>query len=164
MNHLIDRGMAFYWGTSEWSAQMIQEARDCAHRLGLVPPYFDQTQYNMITRQRIEVEYKPLYPELGLTIWSPLGGGVLTGKYGSDPAKWDAEWRSAGRLGQQKGDALTAAQKALVEKARIAEEVKPVADKLGCTVAQLALAWTLVNPVSLRPIVCICLRKQPPRR
>ena len=130
----------------------------------------------MFASASIEVEYKPLYPELGLTIWSPLGGGVLTGnfsphdyrcftrvwrapvycpyliflytaKYGSDPEKWDAEWRSAGRLGQQKGDALTAAQEALIEKARIAEEVKPVAEKLGCSVAQLALAWTLVNPV-----------------
>ena len=59
---------------------MISEARDCANRLGLVPPFFDQTQYNMIVRERIEVEYKPLYPDLGLTIWSPLGGGVLTGK------------------------------------------------------------------------------------
>ena len=151
MNNLIDRGMAFYWGTSEWSAQMIQEARDVANRLGLVPPFFDQTQYNMASlpvRERIEVEYAPLYPELGLTIWSPLGGGVLTGKYGADPERWNAEWRSAGRLGQQEGDALTAAQEALLEKARIAEEVRPVAETLGCSVAQLALAWTLVNPVS----------------
>jgi len=56
MNNLIDRGLAFYWGTSEWSAQMLQEARDVANRLGLVPPFFDQTQYSMIHRERVEVE------------------------------------------------------------------------------------------------------------
>ena len=68
MNNLIDRGMAFYWGTSEWSARQLQEAKDIAKRLGLVPPFFDQCQYNMTVRDRVEVEYRPLYPELGLTI------------------------------------------------------------------------------------------------
>ena len=101
---------------------MIQEARDHANRLGLVPPFFDQTQYSMVHRDRSEVEYAPLYPDLGLTIWSPLGGGVLTGKYGADPEKWDAEWRAAGRLvngrngsAPPRGEELTEQQKALLE-------------------------------------------------
>merc|ERR1711865_561006 len=73
--------MASYWGTSEWSGQQIQEARTIAKELCMVPPAFDQCQYSMIERRRVEVEYAPLYPELGLTIWSPLAGGALTGKY-----------------------------------------------------------------------------------
>ena len=57
---------------------------------------FDQTQYSMVHRDRVEVEYQSLYPQLGLTIWSPLAGGVLTGKYGTDTSTWKAEWRRGG--------------------------------------------------------------------
>jgi isoquinoline 1-oxidoreductase beta subunit len=57
MNNLIDRGMAFYWGTSEWSTQQLQEARAIAKELGMVPPSFDQCQYSMIERRRVEVDY-----------------------------------------------------------------------------------------------------------
>jgi aryl-alcohol dehydrogenase-like predicted oxidoreductase len=123
MNNLIDRGLVFYWGTSEWSAQMIQEARDVANRLGLVPPYFDQTQYNMLHRDRIEVEYAPLYPQLGLTIWSPLAGGRLTDKTNRAPTKSRA------------GETVDP----------LVEKLQGVAKALGCNVAQLALAWSIAN-------------------
>ena len=123
MNNLIDRGLVFYWGTSEWSAQMIQEARDVANRLGLVPPFFDQTQYNMLHRDRIEVEYGPLYPQLGLTIWSPLAGGRLTDKTNRAPNKSRA------------GDTVNP----------LVGKLQGVAKKLQCNVAQLALAWSIAN-------------------
>jgi aryl-alcohol dehydrogenase-like predicted oxidoreductase len=99
MNFLIDQGLAFYWGTSEWSATELTEAWRHADRLGMIGPICDQAQYvelmswmqtqyltpcvryNMFERQRIEVEYAPLYKEygLGLTTWSPLASGILTG-------------------------------------------------------------------------------------
>jgi len=83
MNFVIDSGRAFYWGTSEWNAQQLQEAFGVAQRFDLIPPLMEQPQYNMFCRTRVEKEYLPLYKEYGLgtTIWSPLACGVLTGKY-----------------------------------------------------------------------------------
>ena len=83
MNDLIRQGKAFYWGTSEWSAREITEAASFAGQEHLIPPTMEQPQYNMFTRERVEKEYAPLYREIGLgtTIWSPLAGGLLTGKY-----------------------------------------------------------------------------------
>lgn len=83
MNYLIDQGKAFYWGTSEWSADKIMEAWAVARRENLIPPLMEQPHYNMFTRDRVEKEYAHLYQEVGLgtTIWSPLDSGILTGKY-----------------------------------------------------------------------------------
>ena len=83
MNHVINQGKSFYWGTSEWSAQQIMEAYSIARRENLVPPTMEQPQYNMFHRERVENEYRRLYREIGLgtTIWSPLASGLLTGKY-----------------------------------------------------------------------------------
>ncbi|CAM0135431.1 unnamed protein product [Umbelopsis sp. WA50703] len=79
----IDKGMAFYWGTSEWPAYLVTEAIAVAKRLNLIEPIVEQPQYNMFHRDRVEKEYKPLYDmhKLGVTTWSPLASGVLTGKY-----------------------------------------------------------------------------------
>jgi aryl-alcohol dehydrogenase-like predicted oxidoreductase len=91
--------MAFYWGTSEWSAQQLQEAIAVADRLGLDPPLFDQCEYSMVQRERLEQEYLPLYPALGTTIWSPLAGGVLTGKYlEADAATGDSRYAKMVRI------------------------------------------------------------------
>ena len=83
MSHLVDRGKAFYWGTSEWDAREIAEAYHIAREERLVPPTMEQPEYNMFHRERVEKEYAPLYEEFGLgtTIWSPLASGFLTGKY-----------------------------------------------------------------------------------
>jgi voltage-dependent potassium channel beta subunit len=83
MNHVVNQGKAIYWGTSEWSAVQIMEAYGIARREHLIPPLMEQPEYNMFQRQRVEAEYAPLYREIGLgtTIWSPLEGGLLTGKY-----------------------------------------------------------------------------------
>ena len=83
MNWLIDQGLVHYWGTSEWSASQLESAYAVADRLGLVGPTAEQPQYNLLHRDRVEVEYTSLYTTrgLGTTIWSPLASGVLTGKY-----------------------------------------------------------------------------------
>lgn len=145
MNNLIDRGMAFYWGTSEWSTQQLQEARAIAKELGMVPPSFDQCQYSLIERRRVEVDYAPLYPELGLTVWSPLAGGALTGKYSKG-----GEGRMTTALQAGKNGEMTpmqrAWQKRLEKASNIVGNLEPIAQRLECSVAQLALAWCAANP------------------
>jgi voltage-dependent potassium channel beta subunit len=143
MSWLVDQGLAFYWGTSEWSAEQIRQAHDIARQEHLVPPVMEQPQYNMFHRDRVEKEYARLYKEIGLgtTIWSPLASGLLTGKYndgvpeGSRLALPNYQWL---REGFDDGE-----WRARIGKVR---ELNGVADRIGCTMAQLALAWCLKNP------------------
>ena len=143
MNYLIDQGKTFYWGTSEWSATQIMEAYAVARREHLIPPLMEQPQYHMFHRERVEVEYHRLYKEIGLgtTIWSPLASGMLTGKYNDgipdgtritlDGYEWLRERFESDEAQQD------------IEKVK---KMTPIADELGCTMAQLALAWCLKNP------------------
>lgn len=143
MHDLIGQGKVLYWGTSEWSAQQIQEAYGVARAHGLTPPTMEQPQYNMLHRERFEAEYHPLYREIGLgtTIWSPLASGVLTGKYndgipeGSRMSLPDYQWLRE-RIESEEG-------KRNIAKAR---ELAAVAEELGMPLAQLAIAWCLKNP------------------
>ena len=143
MNHVIDQGKALYWGTSEWPATRILEAFHVARRERLVSPLMEQPQYNLLHRERVEREYAPLYERFGLgtTIWSPLAGGLLTGKYnegvpqGTRSTLEGYEWLRSRFEGEQ--------AMANIEKVR---KLAPIADDLGCTQAQLAIAWCLVNP------------------
>ncbi len=142
-NHLIDQGKAFYWGTSEWSATEIMEAHAIARREHLIPPLMEQPQYHMFHRQRFEVEYAPLYEEFGYgtTIWSPLASGLLTGKYNQETPK-DTRLSLKGYeflRGRFEGDE---AQKNIAK----VGQMLPIAEELDCSMAQLALAWTLKNP------------------
>ncbi|HSR66656.1 MAG TPA: aldo/keto reductase [Acidobacteriota bacterium] len=143
MSHLVESGLAYYWGTSEWSAERIREAYEVARRLHLIPPTMEQPQYNMFHRRRVEVEYLRLYQEIGLgtTIWSPLASGLLTGKYNDgvpEGSRLDTEgyeWLRSmleGEEGRRKIETV--------------KRLQPVADELGCSLAQLALAWCLNNP------------------
>lgn len=143
MTHIINQGKAFYWGTSEWSALQLQEAYTIARREHLIPPTMEQPEYNMFHRERVEKEYAGLYRDYGLgtTIWSPLASGVLTGKYndgipaGSRMDTPGFEWLRRlfeSEQGQYK-----------VAKTR---ELSAVADELGISMAELALAWCLKNP------------------
>lgn len=140
MDILIRQGKAFYWGTSEWSAADIMAADGIARRYGLTPPSMEQPQYNMFVRERFEKEYAPLYQQLGYgaTIWSPLASGLLTGKYndgipaGTRAALPGYEWLKDN----------------VIKPERIAKvrRLAPIAADLGCTLAQMALAWCLTNP------------------
>ncbi len=143
MSHLVENGKALYWGTSEWSAQQIQEAYGIARREHLVPPTMEQPQYNMFHREKVEREFAPLYREFGLgtTVWSPLASGLLTGKYNKGIPKGTRldlpgyEWlreQFQSERGQQQ-----------IQKVR---DLAPIAEEMGCTMAQLALAWCLKNP------------------
>ncbi len=140
MSDMIAGGKALYWGTSEWPADDIRAAWEIAERHHLRKPIAEQPQYNLLARQRVEREYARLYDEigLGLTIWSPLASGLLTGKYlegtptGSRALLPGYEWLQ---------DTLT--DESQNAKAR---QLKQVADDLGCDMAQLALAWCVRNP------------------
>lgn len=143
MDHLIRIGKALYWGTSEWPADRILEAWHIARRERLTPPLMEQPQYNMLHRDRVEREYAPLYSDIGLgtTIWSPLASGLLTGKYndgipdGSRTTVPGYEWLRDRVQGE----------KAQVDLVKVRGLV-PIAKELGCSQAQLALAWCLKNP------------------
>lgn len=143
MNHVIDRGKAFYWGTSEWSAQQLMEAYAVAREQRLVPPQMEQPQYHMFHRERVEKEYARLYRTMGLgtTTWSPLASGVLTGKY--DDGVPDGSRLTLPGYEWLREMVESAEGQARLEKVR---QLEPIADELGCTRAQLALAWCLKNP------------------
>ncbi|RJP60242.1 MAG: aldo/keto reductase [Melioribacteraceae bacterium] len=143
MNHIINQGKAFYWGTSEWTAQQIMEAYGIARREHLIPPLMEQPEYNMFRREKIEKEYLPLYNEVGLgtTIWSPLASGLLTGKYvdgipeGSRLNLKGYEWLRDWILNED-GKKRNAKVKDLI----------PIAKEIGVTMPELAIAWCLKNP------------------
>lgn len=140
MSDIVDRGQALYWGTSEWTADEIRAAWDIAERHHLHKPVTEQPQYNLLERRRVEVEYKRLYEDIGLgtTIWSPLASGLLTGKY-IDGVPEDS--RAA-----LDGYAWLAKRLTDVTSQQTVKALEPIADDLGCTLAQLALAWCTKNP------------------
>ncbi len=143
MHHVVTQGKALYWGTSEWRADQIRHAYEFARREHLIPPSMEQPQYNMFHRDRVEKEYARLYADIGLgtTIWSPLASGILTGKYNNgipEGSRMDTE--GYGWLRKQL-ESKTGQER--IEKVR---QLAPIAEDLGCSMAQLALAWCLKNP------------------
>jgi len=140
MNDLIVQGKALYWGTSEWSAADIRAAWELAERHGWHKPIVEQPQYHLFHRRRVEQEYARLYEDLGLglTTWSPLASGLLTGKYrGGVPAGSRGAMDSMAFL----RDGLTDAAKN-----EAVAKLEPIAAELGGTLAQLAIAWVAHNP------------------
>jgi voltage-dependent potassium channel beta subunit len=140
MSDIINAGKALYWGTSEWTADEIRAAWDIAEKHHLHKPVMEQPQYNILWRGRVEFEYDRLYRDigLGLTTWSPLASGLLTGKYldgvpeGSRGALPGYEWLQGTLTDPDRNDKV--------------RNLKKVADDLGCTLAQLAIAWCTKNP------------------
>jgi voltage-dependent potassium channel beta subunit len=140
MSDMISRGKALYWGTSEWSAQEIRAAWDIAGRHHLHKPVMEQPQYNLFHRKRVEQEYARLYEDigLGLTTWSPLASGLLSGKYRHGvPAGSRGALENMGFL-----------VKGLTDVARNSAvgQLEGVAAELGCRLPQMAIAWAARNP------------------
>ncbi len=137
MDLIVRSGRAFYWGTSEWPAEAIEEAHRLARELGCIPPVMEQPEYNLLCRDRVEVEYTPLYEKhgMGTTTFSPLASGILSGKYQNGiPA--DSRLEREGWL----RDRLTEENLGRVR------ALEGVARELGCSLAQLSIAWCLANP------------------
>jgi voltage-dependent potassium channel beta subunit len=140
MSDMVSRGQALYWGTSEWPADEIRAAWEIADRHHLHKPVMEQPQYNLLSRRKVEQEYSRLYEDigLGLTTWSPLASGLLSGKY-ADGIPEDSraslpgyEWLRD-RMSDEKANAAVA-------------ELSKLAGELDCTASQLAIAWCAHNP------------------
>lgn len=140
MSDIVSAGKALYWGTSEWAADEIRGAIEIAERHHLHKPVTEQPQYNILERRRFEQEYARLFDETGYgaTIWSPLASGLLTGKYRDGiPDDSRGALKGYGWLAKRMSD------KEIVAKV---EGLRPIADELGCSMAQLAVAWCAKNP------------------
>jgi voltage-dependent potassium channel beta subunit len=140
MSDIVDRGWAHYWGTSQWPADKIIEAYEFAQENNLRAPVVEQTQYNLLHREKMEKEYLPIFDKykMGTTIWSPLQSGLLTGKY------FDASYNK-GRLNKPEYEWL-GSQLLTEEKLNLAKRIGEVASELDVPMAQLAIAWCLKNP------------------
>ena len=140
MSDMITQGKALYWGTSEWSADEIRAAWCIADKYHLHKPVMEQPQYNLFHRRRVEHEYARLYEDigLGLTTWSPLASGLLTGKYrngvpkGSRGARKEMGFLVDGLTNDAKNSAVS--------------RLQMIADELDCTMGQMAIAWAANNP------------------
>ncbi|KAJ8516005.1 hypothetical protein ONZ45_g6628 [Pleurotus djamor] len=147
-NFVIDQGWAFYWGTSEWDAEEIEEAHHIASKLGLVPPIAEQCQHNMFHRERPEKEYKQLYKKYGYatTVYSALDKGILTGKYNNGIPGGSRFDRNAAffkdTIGKLHGEGTEGAEK--IKKVKALTELAE--KELGCSITALALAWIAKNP------------------
>uniref|UniRef100_A0A8D3DHV8 Voltage-gated potassium channel subunit beta-1 n=1 Tax=Scophthalmus maximus TaxID=52904 RepID=A0A8D3DHV8_SCOMX len=142
MTHVINQGMSMYWGTSRWSAMEIMEAYSVARQFNLIPPVCEQAEYHFYQREKVETQLPELYHKIGVGVvsWSPLACGIITGKYENGipessrasmkPYQWLREkiMSEDGRKQQAKLKDLT-----------------HIAEKLGCTLPQLAIAWCLRN-------------------
>jgi len=137
MDYLVRGGYAFYWGTSEWSADQIESAFVIAEKLNCIKPTMEQPKYNLFFRDHLEKDYLKLFEKhgLGTTIWSPLASGILSGKYNqgipSDSRLAKEAWLVPDNFMQ------------LVEKTK---KLGVLAQDLSCTLSQLAIAWCLHNP------------------
>eukprot|EP00644_Phytophthora_capsici_P011036 jgi/Phyca11/6153/fgenesh1_pm.PHYCAscaffold_9_\ len=139
MNYIIDKGWTFYWGTSNWSSSEVSEACAIADRLGLIRPIVEQSQYSIFERNRVEFELVDLFKKynLGITAWSPLAFGTLTGKYSSGCPEGSRMFTEEMRNALWGTDFEKRVEKA--------DKLKPIAAELGCSLAQLALAWCVMN-------------------
>jgi voltage-dependent potassium channel beta subunit len=139
MHNIIERGQALYWGTSEWTAVEIVAAIEIADKHHLHKPVTEQPEYNLFKRERMEQEYSRLFKDYGYgsTTWSPLASGLLTGKYDKGiPEDSRAALKGYDWLHKRMTD---------VDKLRKVRALRPMAESLGCTLAQLAISWILKN-------------------
>ncbi|XP_021575027.1 voltage-gated potassium channel subunit beta-1 isoform X2 [Carlito syrichta] len=142
MTHVINQGMAMYWGTSRWSAMEIMEAYSVARQFNMIPPVCEQAEYHLFQREKVEVQLPELYHKIGVgaMTWSPLACGIISGKYGNGvPERSRAslkcyQWlkeRIVSEEGRKQQNKL--------------KDLTPIAERLGCTLPQLAVAWCLRN-------------------
>jgi voltage-dependent potassium channel beta subunit len=140
MSDIIASGKALYWGTSEWPADAIRQAWEIADRHHLRKPVVEQPQYNLFSRERVEQEYAPLYDDtgLGLTTWSPLASGLLSGKY--------LDGVPEGSRATLPGYEWLAKMLTNPERNRQVRELQSISEELGSTLSQLSIAWCAKNP------------------
>jgi len=143
MDYIVRNGLALYWGTSEWSADQLEAAHKACKELNCVPPIVEQPLYNMLSRERVEKEYLPIYEKygMGLTTFSPLASGILTGKYNSGIPE-------NSRLARFPWLRKNLEERGLLSNETLGKvrEIGKIAKEFGVKQSQLALAWCLKNP------------------
>ena len=135
MDHIIKSGLAFYWGTSEWSRKEIDEAYRVAEKYSCIPPSTEQSEYNLLVREKVEKEFLPLYDKynMGVTVFSPLAYGILAGRYSTS---------SIGKISTSEPWVAEILTRKNLEKISL---LRPLAKDLDCSLAQLSIAWCMQN-------------------
>ena len=146
-NYVIEKGWAFYWGTSEWTVDQIAAAYGICDKLGLIKPITEQPQYNMLVREKVESEFVPLYDEykLGTIVFSPLAGGILSGKYNDEIPKDSRIATLATFIKDAFYEKIFFNEKVYEKRRKALKEIAEIAKELGCSQAQLSLAWVIYN-------------------
>uniref|UniRef100_A0A671VYD8 Voltage-gated potassium channel subunit beta-1 n=1 Tax=Sparus aurata TaxID=8175 RepID=A0A671VYD8_SPAAU len=142
MTHVINQGMAMYWGTSRWSPMEIMEAYSVARQFNQIPPICEQAEYHMFQREKVEVQLPELFHKIGVgaMTWSPLACGIISGKYdGRVPP-----YSRASLKGYQWLKDKILSEEGRRQQAKL-KELQAIAERLGCTLPQLAIAWCLRN-------------------
>uniref|UniRef100_A0A4W6E8E2 Voltage-gated potassium channel subunit beta-1 n=1 Tax=Lates calcarifer TaxID=8187 RepID=A0A4W6E8E2_LATCA len=142
MTHVINQGMSMYWGTSRWSAMEIMEAYSVARQFNLIPPVCEQAEYHFFQREKVETQLPELYHKIGVGVvsWSPLACGIITGKYENGvPESSRASMKPYQWLREK-----IMSEDGRKQQAKL-KELAHIAEKLGCTLPQLAIAWCLRN-------------------
>ncbi|CAL8312640.1 unnamed protein product [Gadus morhua 'NCC'] len=142
MTHVINQGMSMYWGTSRWSAMEIMEAYSVARQFNLIPPVCEQAEYHFFQREKVETQLPELYHKIGVGVvsWSPLACGIITGKYDNGIPETS---RASMKPYQWLREKITS-EDGRKQQAKL-KELTHIAEKLGCTLPQLAIAWCLRN-------------------
>ncbi|KAM8805189.1 LOW QUALITY PROTEIN: voltage-gated potassium channel subunit beta-1 [Eudromia elegans] len=142
MTHVINQGMAMYWGTSRWSAMEIMEAYSVARQFNLIPPVCEQAEYHLFQREKVEVQLPELYHKIGVgaMTWSPLACGIISGKYGNGVPESS---RAALKCYQWLKEKIVS-EEGRKQQGKL-KDLSPIAERLGCTLPQLAVAWCLRN-------------------
>uniref|UniRef100_A0A8C8IXM2 Voltage-gated potassium channel subunit beta-1 n=1 Tax=Oncorhynchus tshawytscha TaxID=74940 RepID=A0A8C8IXM2_ONCTS len=142
MTHVINQGMAMYWGTSRWSSMEIMEAYSVARQFNLIPPICEQAEYHMFQREKVEVQLPELFHKIGVgaMTWSPLACGIISGKYDSGVPPYSR----ASLKGYQWMKDKILSEEGRRQQAKL-KELQAIAERLGCTLPQLAIAWCLRN-------------------
>uniref|UniRef100_A0AAR2IHG9 Voltage-gated potassium channel subunit beta-1 n=1 Tax=Pygocentrus nattereri TaxID=42514 RepID=A0AAR2IHG9_PYGNA len=142
MTHVINQGMAMYWGTSRWSPMEIMEAYSVARQFNLIPPICEQAEYHMFQREKVEVQLPELFHKIGVgaMTWSPLACGIISGKYDSGVPPYSR----ASLKGYQWLKDKILSEEGRRQQAKL-KELQAIAERLGCTLPQLAIAWCLRN-------------------
>ncbi|XP_073530871.1 voltage-gated potassium channel subunit beta-1 isoform X2 [Phyllobates terribilis] len=142
MSHVINQGMAMYWGTSRWSAMEIMEAYSVARQFNMIPPVCEQAEYHLFQREKVEVQLPELYHKIGVgaMTWSPLACGVISGKYENGVPE---NARGSLKCYQWLKDKILS-EEGRKQQSKL-KDLLPIAERLGCTLPQLAVAWCLRN-------------------
>uniref|UniRef100_A0A8D2Q7H3 Voltage-gated potassium channel subunit beta-1 n=1 Tax=Varanus komodoensis TaxID=61221 RepID=A0A8D2Q7H3_VARKO len=142
MTHVINQGMAMYWGTSRWSAMEIMEAYSVARQFNMIPPVCEQAEYHLFQREKVEVQLPELYHKIGVgaMTWSPLACGIISGKYANGiPESSRASLKCYQWLKEK-----IVSEEGRKQQTKL-KDLFPIAERLGCTLPQLAVAWCLRN-------------------